>query len=538
MTVQIEKLDHYGRGITRINDKICFVENALPKEIVEIKITKETKKYFLATTTKIIKKSKDRTDIPCPYTNQCGGCNLAHLSFEKENEFKTEKVKEIMNKFAKLDSKIIKEIVYDKPYHYRNKITLHQKEKKIGLYQKETNNIIPITKCFLLPDKLNKELSNIKPNNKKDIILKLGNKTNEILSPTTKKKHIISYIGNKKYQVSKKSFFQINNIITEKLYNEIKDIIKEKNSKKVLDLYCGTGTIGIYISDITEKVLGIESCKEAVIDAEKNKELNHAINCTYKLGKVEDLTTELTKEYDTAIIDPPRSGLHKKVVEKLLEITPKNLIYISCDPVTLARDLNLLKEKYEIEYIRPYNMFPRTYHVECCTVLSLKKEKKEEEVKNNMRKLTKRYIITSLENLNLSIPIRYERYYINDTLRTQKKGNTYEKEIINENNTIIKKENISESEFQSLKENAYSKIIRDSYLYLDDDRVSIKKYLVDYQGLYRVEVTFKTKEEENKYQKENWMGKEITNSPLAFDKDLSKLSKEEFKKELEKYRNT
>ena len=195
LTVQIEKLDHYGRGITRINDKICFVENALPKEIVEIKIIKETKKYFLATTTKIIKKSEDRTDIPCPYTNQCGGCNLAHLSFEKENEFKTEKVKEIMNKFAKLDSKIIKEIVYDKPYHYRNKITLHQKEKKIGLYQKETNNIIPITKCLLLNDKLNEELGNIKPKTKKDIILKIGNKTDEILSPTNKNNYIISISG-------------------------------------------------------------------------------------------------------------------------------------------------------------------------------------------------------------------------------------------------------------------------------------------------------------------------------------------------------
>lgn len=152
-----------------------------------------------------------------------------------------------------------------------------------------------------------------------------------------------------------------------------------------------------------------------------------------------------------------------------------------------------------------------------------------------MRKLTKRFITSSLDNLNLSMPIRYERYYISDTLRIQKKGNTYEKEILNENNTVILKENISESEFLSLKEKAYSKIIRDSYLYLDDKRISIKKYFGDYQGLYRVEVTFTNMKEENLYQKETWMGQEITKSPLAFDKDLSKLSKEEFKKELKKY---
>lgn len=372
LTVQIEKLDHYGRGITKINDKICFVENALPEEIVEIKIIKETKKYFVATTKKIIKKSKDRVISPCPYENICGGCNLAHLSFEKEQEFKQEKVKEIIKKFAKIENEVIKDIVYDEPYHYRNKITLHTEGSKIGLYQKESNTIIPITKCLLLNDKLNEVLVNIKQKNNKDIILKVGNKTEEILSPENNKNYIISYIGNKKYKVSEKSFFQINGVITEKLYNEIKQIIQEKKSKNVLDLYCGTGTIGIYIHELVNKVLGIESCKEAIEDANDNKELNNAKNCTYKLGKVENLTKELTKEYDTAIIDPPRSGLDKKVIEKLLEILPKTVIYVSCDPVTLARDLNLLKERYNIEYIRPYNMFPRTYHVECVCVLKLK----------------------------------------------------------------------------------------------------------------------------------------------------------------------
>ena len=114
----------------------------------------------------------------------------------------------------------------------------------------------------------------------------------------------------------------------------------------------------------------INAAKDAVDDANYNKELNNATNCTYKLGKVENLTKEITSEYDTAIIDPPRSGLDKKVVEKLLEIKPKTLIYVSCDPVTLARDLNLLKEKYNIEYMRPYNMFPRTYHVETVCLLS------------------------------------------------------------------------------------------------------------------------------------------------------------------------
>lgn len=152
-----------------------------------------------------------------------------------------------------------------------------------------------------------------------------------------------------------------------------------------------------------------------------------------------------------------------------------------------------------------------------------------------MRKFTKRYIINSLDGLNLSNPIRYERYYINDVLRIQKKNNKYEKEILDDKNNIIEKIDISKSEFLNLKETAYSEIIRNSFLLLEDNRISIKEYLGRYLGLYRVEVNFNSLEEENKFIKPNWMGREITNSPLAFDRYLSKLSDDEFREELKKY---
>ncbi len=379
MQVLITKLDHYGRGITKINDKIAFIENALPNEIVEVSITKENKKYIEGNATKIITPSKNRINSLCPYYQECGGCQLDHLSFKEENKFKEQKVKEIISKFAKIDKIEIKDIIFDEPYHYRNKVTLHQVNHKIGYYKKKTNTIIPIKSCNLLNNKLNDYLKNINTKNQ-EVILRLGNKTNEILD-STKDNKIISYIGNKKYQISKQSFFQVNSTITEKLYNNIKEEVNNSNAKNILDLYCGTGTIGIYISDRKNHVLGIESCKEAIDDAKKNKELNNAKNCTFKLGKVEDLTQEISKKYDTVIVDPPRSGLNKKVISKLLEITPNTIIYVSCDPVTLGRDLNNLKEKYEIKYIRPYNMFPRTYHVECLTVLHLKKNKKSIDLK-------------------------------------------------------------------------------------------------------------------------------------------------------------
>lgn len=151
------------------------------------------------------------------------------------------------------------------------------------------------------------------------------------------------------------------------------------------------------------------------------------------------------------------------------------------------------------------------------------------------KRLTKRYLINGLDGLNLSDVIRYCRYYIDDRLRIQQKGDLLEKEILDDNNFIVKKEKIDKDEFFELRDKAYSKIIRDSYLYLDDKRVSIKRYYEDYEGLIRVEVTFSSIEEMASYEKEEWMGIDITDSPLAFDKYLSKLDRQQFLEELRKY---
>ena len=150
-------------------------------------------------------------------------------------------------------------------------------------------------------------------------------------------------------------------------------------------------------------------------------------------------------------------------------------------------------------------------------------------------RLTRRFIVKSLDNISLSNPIRYERYYINNKLRVQKKDNYYEKEILDEQNILLEKSAIKEEEFLKLKSISSSKIVRDSYLYLGNNNISIKKYYGDYEGLNRAEVKFLSKEEMDLYCREEWMGEEITFSPLAFDKDLSKLSREEFLKELKKY---
>jgi len=145
-----------------------------------------------------------------------------------------------------------------------------------------------------------------------------------------------------------------------------------------------------------------------------------------------------------------------------------------------------------------------------------------------IRRLTKRFFLNNLDGLNLSSPIRYERYYIHNNLRIQKKNDVFEKEELDDNNEVVLKMKISEKEFNVLKDKAYKRIVRDSYLFLDDERLSIKRYYDDYEGLNRVEVQFSTDKEMREFVPYSWMGPEITYTALAFDKDLSKLSREEF----------
>lgn len=398
--MKIEKLDYYGRGISRSSGKVYFIENALKDEDVSITLLKEKKKYCEAKLKEISNISKDRTEAKCKYYNVCGGCQIMHIKEEKQEEFKKEKVEEILKKFLKYN-KDVNDIVFSKNFNYRNKVVLHVKDNKLGFYKNKTNELIEIDKCLLLNPVINDLISYLKNyielKDIEKITIKVGNKTNEVMliidgsiayyqklleivdvliineKVMTTKDYITSYIGNKKYIIKRNSFFQVNYDISTRMYNKVKDVIVKEKSKNVLDLYCGTGTIGIYISDVVSKITGIEVVSDAIEAANINKKINNVENIEFILGKVEDKLDFISNNnIDTVIVDPPRSGLHKKVIPILEKISPKTIIYVSCDPITMARDIKLLSNNYELVEVTPYDMFPNTYHVECVCVLKLK----------------------------------------------------------------------------------------------------------------------------------------------------------------------
>ena len=398
--MKIEKLDYYGRGISRSSGKVYFIENALKDEDVSITLLKEKKKYCEAKLKEISNISKDRTEAKCKYYNICGGCQLMHIKEEKQEEFKKEKVEEILKKFLKYN-KDVNDIVFSKNFNYRNKVVLHVKDNKLGFYKNKTNELIEIDKCLLLNPVINDLISYLKNyielKDIEKITIKVGNKTNEVMliidgsiakyqklleivdvliineKVMTTKDYITSYIGNKKYIIKRNSFFQVNYDISTRMYDKVKDVIVKEKSKNVLDLYCGTGTIGIYISDVVSKITGIEVVSDAIEAANTNKKINNVENIEFILGKVEDKLDFISNNnIDTVIVDHPRSGLHKKVIPILEKISPKTIIYVSCDPITMARDIKLLSNNYELVEVTPYDMFPNTYHVECVCVLKLK----------------------------------------------------------------------------------------------------------------------------------------------------------------------
>ena len=405
MKCVIEKMDHQGRGISFIDGKITFIENALPNEVVDIDITNEKKKFNEGIVKTYIEKSKDRIVPKCKYYDVCGGCNLMHLSYKKQLEYKENKVKDILKRYANYEN-VNSIIGSNDELNYRNKITL-KINKKMGYYKRKSNDIVYIDECKLANNKINKIIKDLNNINEFDNIYEvairdinetdtaltlyinkdskypkiteyaaLNNiKLNKIIRNKTNiikdKSKILGKLSNFTFIISPLAFFQVNTSQTVKLYNKVVEYLEPKKDENVMDLYCGTGTIGIYVSPHVKKVFGVEICKEAIEDAKKNVALNNITNAEFVCGDTEKVIRKVKANFDSVIVDPPRSGLTNGVIEDLFRINPNKIVYVSCDPITLARDLKILSQNYEICEVTPFDMFPNTYHVE--TIVKLKK---------------------------------------------------------------------------------------------------------------------------------------------------------------------
>ena len=405
----ITSLENEAKGVCKINGMVVFVPKALVGEKVRVRITEIKKNFARGKVVEILEPSKKRVTSKCPYYEECGGCSLRHQTKEENLKFKKEKVENALKRIGKIDALVDECIPCFKDDHYRNKVSFKVENDRIGFYAEGTYQLVDVKYCLLAENKINDCLTVIRnyikehKNKIKNITIKHGNALDEVLidiySLSDKDIKILDYlttnINNLKtvifndkvvygtgyinqisnglmFACSSKSFFQVNDVQTEKLYQAALENAKLKNDDVVLDLYSGTGTISCITSSHVKKVIGIEIVEDAVLDAKQNLKINNINNVKFICGDVTKEVSKIKEKIDVIIVDPPRRGIDRKAIAIMKKIGPKKIVYVSCNPVTMARDLSYLTDLYDVKKVTPVDMFPNTAHVECVTVLNLK----------------------------------------------------------------------------------------------------------------------------------------------------------------------
>lgn len=440
--VEIVDIGSDGTGIGKINEFTVFVENAVTGDIIDVLILKVKKSFAYGKIMNFKKKSSFRTEPICKHVFCCGGCQLQHISYEYQLQYKQKKVKNCLERIGGFENILISPIIGMKEYYYyRNKaqFPVAKKEKKacIGFFAKRSHNIIDIETCYLqqqyndevikimksfldnfqipiyneqthtgivrhvltrmafatreimvcivicgkqLPhlEELIKKLRTI--NGIVSIVINENNdRTNIILGEKTKtvwgKDTIIDFIGDIQFKISPLSFFQVNPIQTKILYEKALEFAQLTGKETVMDIYCGIGTISLFLAQKAKWVYGIEIVPQAIQNAQKNAQINKIENTTFLTGKAEEIIPELYEEgigADVVVVDPPRKGCEEKVLETIIKMKAKTVVYVSCDPATLARDLKILVQNgFKVQAVQPVDQFPMTTHVETVVLLSL-----------------------------------------------------------------------------------------------------------------------------------------------------------------------
>jgi 23S rRNA (uracil1939-C5)-methyltransferase len=439
-----EDLTHDGNGVTKVEGYPLFVPDALPGEKGTVKVVKASKGYGFGKLMERTEESPKRQDPPCPIYHECGGCQIQHLTYEGQLEFKESHVREVMTRIGKLDNiKVHPTLGMEEPWRYRNKAQVPVGEKDgrfvAGFYQKRSHEIIDMDKCIVQFEKNDEVIQHVKAicerlgiqpydeanhrgtlrhimtrtayetgevmvvlvtrtaklPHKEKIVEELvksidglksviqnvnSKKTNVIMGDETHvlwgQEVIYDYIGDIKFAISARSFYQVNPEQTRVLYEKALEYADLNGEETVIDAYCGIGTISLFLAQKAKKVYGVEIVPQAIDDAKNNAKLNEMDNVEFEVGPAEVVIPNWYKQgiqADVLVVDPPRKGCDEALLNTILAMKPKKVVYVSCNPSTLARDLRILEDGgYETLEVQPVDMFPQTMHVECVSQLILK----------------------------------------------------------------------------------------------------------------------------------------------------------------------
>ncbi len=437
-TVEITAYTSEGAGIARIDGMAVFIPGALRGEVCEIMILKVEKSFAYAKLIRVIEASSARVQSECGYYPKCGGCTMWHMSYDEELRVKEEHVRSCIERIAKLSVPVLPIIGAESVHRYRNKAQFPVgRDAKSGFYRPRSHDIVPSESCLIQSEAADKVRASVhswqrecsiasydeksgkgilrhiyvrngkggallclvvteKPKNTDKLIEKVTHDCPEVcgivLNINKEKTNVI--LGNKyitlwgsaslsdelsgiEFSISPAAFYQVNHAQTERLYDIAVSLATSNGAKSALDLYCGIGTITLNLAKRMERVIGVEVVSQAIEDAKKNAELNGIRNAEFicaDAGEAAALLASRGEKPDAIVVDPPRKGLSPEVIAEIKRMAPESVVYVSCDPATLARDLKTFEEdgSYTVKSVQPVDMFPRTKHCEVVCALRRK----------------------------------------------------------------------------------------------------------------------------------------------------------------------
>jgi len=391
----------YGGYVIARDSGVIFIKGAVPDEVVEVSISEKKRDYSIGAVTKVIEPSPYRINPPCPVFGTCGGCHFQFISYERQVSMKEEILLDSLHRIGNMEITLLPALT-GRNFYYRHRGQFKVSPKGgIGFYREGTREVVPINECPLMINEINSLLKKFKDI---DLFLsKMGIKEIHISHGDTaialiKAKSIIEdadefikigfsgiafetgesigrdYIrldlNGLQYTVTPWSFFQAHWNLNRKVVELIISELQPLENMRVLDLYAGAGNFSLPLALHASQVVAVEGNPHAVEDGQRNVKLNNIKNCRFINSSAEKY--RIHEKFDIVLLDPPRPGLTGEVMKKVIDRSPKRIVYVSCNPATLARDLKKFSERYNVDSLRMIDFFPNTYHVEALAFMSLR----------------------------------------------------------------------------------------------------------------------------------------------------------------------
>lgn len=357
----IDDIAFGGEGVGRLGEFVVFVPFVAPGETVDVELTEIKKRFGRARLVRIVEASPERTEAPCRYYGDCGGCQYQHLDYAAQLRVKHKQVRDLFQRIGRLDPALIDAVVpCPQPFGYRNRIMIRSQWDKfkqglnIGFIRADNRLVVDIQECKIAEPALNLQIQEVRRH-----------------PPAKGGLKVVLRVAPEGWHVPRDSFFQNNFFLLPKLVETVRERLRDAGSRFVIDGYCGVGFFSIEVADLVEEFVGVEVDTAAIHAARQNAEERGRRNGQFLAGRTERLLPHMIGRFDarstTVILDPPRTGCPPELLEALLALRPRQVLYVSCHPATLARDLNVLcaGDVFEVTKIVPLDMFPQTQHVEC-----------------------------------------------------------------------------------------------------------------------------------------------------------------------------